>query len=71
MLGTLAERPAVASLPTNAITPGRSSRAIVSSRSALPVKSPARRSLEPGVVRDAAFVTPIPSSSRENCSVGS
>ena len=43
--------PRYASLPTNAITPGRSSRATVSSRSALPSKSPARRSPEPGVVR--------------------
>ena len=43
--------PRYASLPTNAITPGRSSRASSSSRSALPAKSPARRSPEPGVVR--------------------
>ena len=43
--------PRYASLPTNAITPGRSSRASASSRSALPAKSPARRSPEPGVVR--------------------
>ena len=32
---------------------------------------PTEWSPEPGVVRYAAFVTPIPSASRENCSAGS
>ena len=40
-------------------------------RAAPASKSPRRRSPEPGVVRHAAFVTPIPSSSSENCSCGS
>src|SRR5579871_6360141 len=62
--------PRYASFPTNATQPGFSSRAICSSRSAEPAKSARRRSLEPGVVRGAAFVTPIPSSSSANCSLG-
>ena len=63
--------PRYASLPTNAIARGRSSRARRSSRSAEPAKSARRRSPEPGVVRYAAFVTPTPSSSSANCSLGS
>src|SRR5919204_757903 len=39
-------------------------------RSAEPAKSPRRRSPEPFVVRYAAFVKPIPSSSNASCSCG-
>jgi hypothetical protein len=63
--------PRYASLPTKASQRGFSSRAIRSSRSALPSKSRRRRSPEPGVVRYAAFVTPMPSFSSSNCSDGS
>ena len=62
-LGPLVERAAVRLLADEArATRGSSSRAIRSSRSAEPAKSLRRRSPEPGVVRYAAFVTPMPSS---------
>jgi hypothetical protein len=50
------KRPRYASLPTNAIARGRSSRATRSSRPRS--KSPRRRAPDPGVVRRAAFVIP-------------
>ena len=50
---------------------GRSSTAIRSSRSAEPAKSARLRSPEPGVVRYAALVAPMPSFSSSNCSLGS
>jgi hypothetical protein len=49
--GRLPKAPRYASLPTNASHLGRSSRAMLSSRSAEPAKSARRRSPEPGVVR--------------------
>ena len=69
--GRSPKTPRYASLPTNAIARGRRSTASCRSRSADPAKSPRRRSPEPGVVRSAAFVRPIPSSGRSNCSSGS
>jgi hypothetical protein len=63
--------PRYASLPTNPIQAGVSSRASRSSRAAESAKSPRRRSPEPGVVRYAAFVIPMPSASTSNCSRGS
>src|SRR5262249_54159039 len=54
-----------------AIARGSSSAAIRPSRSAAPAKSLFRRSPEPGVVRNAAFVAPQPYWSSENCSDGS
>src|SRR6266540_2897966 len=53
-----------------AIHAGRRVTASCLSRSAAPAKSALRRSPEPGVVREAAFVTPILASSRSNCSAG-
>src|SRR5436190_21907 len=62
--------PRYASLPTNAMARGRRSRARRKSRSAEPAKSRRRRSPDPGVVRNAAFVSPTPYRSASNCSSG-
>ena len=69
--GRSRKAPRYASLPTNAIAAGRSSRAMPPSRSAEPAKSALRRSPEPFVVRSAAFVRPMPKPGSSNCSCGS
>ena len=58
--GRARNTPWKAAFPTNAMTSGRTSRAIASSRSREPAKSAARRSPDPRVVRFAAFVRPMP-----------
>ena len=69
VLGALAKDSLVRSLADEPDAAGRRSVAMVSMRSRAPAKSAARRSLDPRVVRRAAFVRPIPylGSSRNSC----
>ena len=71
VLGPLAERPSIGLLADERDDAGPQLAGDRLEPLRAPAKSAARRSPEPGVVRWAAFVTPIPSASSSNCSVGS